>query len=425
MQNSAGNHTVFANRQLMGFACVSVLRALGSARSVRAAVWSFLFSLGASIGLSQTAISQQKLYSASIGRETTYIKSIGDTWYATWADDGDLYVTSDDTTGWSGNCKTSKDRPEVFVAVSRIHGDDPSKLEGETVNCMDAYDVSPDLRPEHSWKTTGIISVGGVLYLTVEQDIYGDSANGGRETAHDATIIKSLDHGKTWSGAEAESVARPMFPGRTFGTPSFIQYGRDGAGGADGGDKYIYAISNDGSWDNGNSIVLGRVRRDDLSQLRGSDWEFYADGIWTHDAGKASPILREPDHLSSSSAIYDSKLGMYLIASWYYPGCSGYAAPGCDVHRSRWVWYQAPKPWGPWTKFQEFDWFPAGYYNPSLLNKFLSDDGLTGWVLSAGYFLQRDWYFFTAAPFILDKVPTTIVNDSDTRSITYKGAWEI
>ncbi len=372
--------------------------------------------------LSQAPALQQKLYGASLGPEIANSQSVGDTWYATWADDGNLYVTSDDTSGWNGKC-LNKTRPYVFVAISQLHGDDPKQLHGESINCLDEYATASHLKPNMSWKTSGITSVDGVLYLALQQDTYTDSNNSGRETARDGIIIKSLDHGRTWSGSEAASMAQPMFPGETFSAPSFIQYGRDGAGGVDGGDRYVYAISNDGSWDNGNLLVLGRVRRSGLPALRGSDWEFYADGHWVRDRLQARPILSDPHRLGSVSIVYDPALKSYLLASWYYPGCTGYVQPGCDVHRSRWVWYQAPKPWGPWARVQQFEWYPAGYYNPILVNKFLGADGLSGWVFSAGYFWDRTWYRFTAAPFTLDRNPIQLVNDSDTKMIDYAGPW--
>jgi hypothetical protein len=372
------------------------------------------------------------VYGASLGVEQTYGNDSSDTLYATWADDGNLYMTGDDTLGIDLKCRTEgKRHPNryVFIDVNRVSGDDPRHLTVETVNCMEDYDVPPDSTSDAidneratSWKTTGITSVDGVLYLVVEQDTYKDWVNRGRQTAKNATILKSYDHGKTWSGSEGESVKHPMFPGMRFGTPTFLQYGRDGAGGVDGGDRYVYAISNNGSWDNGDALYLGRVSKDNLPKLRGEDWEFYADGQWSHSLGEATPLLHDPNHLSSSSAMYDPGLHMYLLASWYYVGCTGYIAPGCDVHRSRWVWYEAPKPWGPWKPFQRFDWFPAGYYNPVLVNKFLSADGTKDWVFYSGYFWISPYYFFTASPFTLDLAPTHTINDSD-KNVEYHGKW--
>jgi len=274
----------------------------------------------------------------------------------------------------------------------------------------------------HTWKTSGIFSVDDMLYLVVEQQNYQDWAHLFRQTSRNATILKSTDHGKTWSGSVADSIAHPMFPGTRFGTPAFIQYGRGGAGGVDGGETYAYAISNDGSFDNGDSMVLGRVRRSHLPRLRGEDWEFYSDGRWTHDLLEAQPVLREPNHLGMASSMYVPGLRKYILASWYYPDCTGYAAPGCGDHRTRWAWYEAPKPWGPWTKFWEPEWYPAGYYNPILVNKFLSPDGASGWVFYAGGD-DPIWYHLQAAPFVLDLAPHSIINDSDTKAIAYQGRW--
>jgi len=160
---------------------------------------------------SPVSAAEPVIYGASLGPEVMYTQGIGDTWYATWADDGHLYVTSDDTTGFSGNCVGKGQRQYVFVAVSRLQGADPAHLSGETVNCLDDYNVPPDPKHDTSWKTTGITSVSGTLYLIVEQDTYEDASNQGRETARNATILKSIDHGKSWSGA-----SRRVSPGRCF-----------------------------------------------------------------------------------------------------------------------------------------------------------------------------------------------------------------
>lgn len=391
----------------------------------RILLYKLLLATSLTLGLlSPAALAQDRtIYGASLGPDKVYLQGFGDTWYATWADDGDLYVTSDDTSGFDGKCRSQLRGSGVNVSVNRLHGNDPTELSGESVNCLDAYDVWPDPKNNVSWKTTGILSLDGTLYLVVEQDTYEDSANLGKETARDATIIKSTDHGKTWSGSESESAAQPMFHGTRFGAPSFIQYGRDGTGGVDGGETYVYAISNDGSWDNGDSIVLGRVRRSDLSRLRGEDWEFYSNGHWSRRMEDATPVLQEPGHLGNSSSTYIPALHKYILASWYYPNCTGYAAPGCDVHRSRWVWYQASKPWGPWTKFWEPEWYPDGYYNPILVNKFLAPDGESGWIFTAGYFWDLTWYRLIAAPFVLDLTPRSMIDDSDLKVVTYEGKW--
>jgi hypothetical protein len=41
-----------------------------------------------------------------------------------------------------------------------------------------------------------------------------------------------------------------------------------------GADQYVYAVSNDGYWNNGSLMKLGRVGRDRLENLNPADWEF-------------------------------------------------------------------------------------------------------------------------------------------------------
>jgi hypothetical protein len=51
-----------------------------------------------------------------------------------------------------------------------------------------------------SWKSGGIISVGRVLYLAVaRQTGVCTSAPNGEQPSMDASIVKSTDHGRTWS----------------------------------------------------------------------------------------------------------------------------------------------------------------------------------------------------------------------------------
>jgi hypothetical protein len=70
-----------------------------------------------------------------------------------------------------------------------------------------------------------------------------------------------------------------MFPGRLFSTPYFIQYDYGhGETAVDNANEYVYATSNNGFWDCGDDMVLGRVARSKLALLSGKDWEYYIGG---------------------------------------------------------------------------------------------------------------------------------------------------
>jgi hypothetical protein len=59
-----------------------------------------------------------------------------------------------------------------------------------------------------------------------------------------------------------------MWPGSRFGAPYFIHYGQNGGSVTnDDADKYVYSISNNGFWDDGDDYILGRVPRSKISAL--------------------------------------------------------------------------------------------------------------------------------------------------------------
>lgn len=111
-----------------------------------------------------------------------------------------------------------------------------------------------------NWKTMNSYSVDGVLYMFVTRCLYpwnsGDPE--GRHAFQTSSIIKSTDDGRNWTRSAQENYSKPVFPGKRFGAPYFVWYGRDGKDGVDNADKYIYAVSNDGHFESGDNYVLGR-----------------------------------------------------------------------------------------------------------------------------------------------------------------------
>lgn len=188
--------------------------------------------------------------------------------------------------------------PNNNLVVNEISGDDPGALTAPYVNCMTSFGShagdTQGYSDGHTWKTGGMISVNGTLYMVVARQT-GAGTNAypqGLQVSEDASIIKSTDHGRTWSNAfgkvnDPNGAAPPynattghvlaMFPGTRFSAPFFINYGQDDnpASTTDGGDTYLYALSNNGFAYNGSTMILGRVRRDRIGNLNAADWQFY------------------------------------------------------------------------------------------------------------------------------------------------------
>jgi hypothetical protein len=286
----------------------------------------------------------------TVGAPVTVPDNTGDTWAMAWTPNGQLYSPSNDTKcfHWTGQGSN--------VNFNQILGDNPRKIEGKTVNRMSDYrdhgEEGPDVA---AWKTSGCTSVDGQLYLVVARHKYGEKTGDPtrRQTARNASIIRSANGGRTWVRAAQDNYDQPTFPGSRFGAPYFINYGQDGHEAvAHGSDRYVYAHSNNGFWDNGDDMVLGRVLRSKLKHLRGEDWQFFRGGngaqnsSWSGKMREAKPVLTNPLRLGSTGATYLPELKRYLMIGWYYP-LGGGKMPGASSE-TIWDFYTSPFPWGPW-----------------------------------------------------------------------------
>lgn len=399
---------------------------------------------------------------------TKYPTAYGDTWFSTWADDGNLYVTSNDSTGFNGTCNGGHD---TNIVVNELVGADPTALTAPFVNCMTSY-RGRTLADRCSWKTGNITSVEGTLYLAVARQLGGCSADQsvGLQPSFNASIVKSTDHGRTWSNSFGTTHDRggaaptpdpalgrvdAMFPGRSFAAPFFVQYGRDDdpAGAVDGADRYVYVVSNDSFAYDGNHLVLARVARDRIGALDAADWQYYTgsvggDGLdgdsWSGTVTSATHILTAEHQLSQPSIQYVPSIGRYIMINFYYPYDPGFPlAPGSST-RSTFSFYEAPHPWGPWTNFlsrpttmtmcyvdcqsRDAD-VPLGLYDPALVGKFMRMNGLSNVVFASGDFKNKSrageeqLYELHSFPFRLSTEVIRAVDD-DSTELSFHGDWK-
>lgn len=332
----------------------------------------------------------------------------GDVWSCAWADNDNLYAVADDT--WGGarpfpnmNDETPDDSwgaefSGSNLAIYQIDGT-PQHTTLHLLNKMQPYGHATWREARATWKANGMTCVDGVLYLTVSQHAYtvpGDNL----QRTYDATIVKSTDYGQSWSAKPA--AGHPMFPGHWFSTPFFVQFGQDYSGCMD---EYVYAVSNNGSWNNGNYLILGRVHRSNIGNLDANDWEFYA-GLdteqhpaWAHDFLGAQAIFSHRNNTSMTGIQFVPALDRYLLLEWAYTDLDDPARPFSHTGLHL---YEAPKPWGPWRHvYSEPEWNYASY-NPGMPAKWFAEDGKRLWLTSAGDFCRRysdkdvfEYYYFT------------------------------
>ena len=210
-----------------------------------------------------------------------------------------------------------------------------SAVVGTLVNSMTTWGTETQTGSDSaSYKPVGLLSVSGTLYaFTTRQNPTRNAGDSFKNTQANAQIIKSTDHGVTWTPAPpstAAPYASPQFPSGSygnFGSPFFVQYGQDYAGNTvDNAGTYVYAISNDGFWNNGSSrSIIGRVPISAIGNLSASDWTFFTGGDgsnsanWSATASSATSILTNSGELSQASVQYIPSLGRYLMIAWYYP----------------------------------------------------------------------------------------------------------
>lgn len=370
--------------------------------------------------------------SIQVGNYKINPNSHGDTWDPTWADDDSLYAAGNDGLGFG--LSGSKDN----VNFNKINGTSPDELNGRRLESLNGYGAVGDAQghPDgRNWKSSGTLCLNGILYLTVARHLYEDPNFGRRQSAINASIIKSIDKGISWTRDQTTNYSTPQFEGQDFSTPYFIHYGKNGAASTDNADLYVYAISNNGFWDNGDNYKLGRVLKSAIGNLTASDWQYYkgGDGLltasWTNILTQATPIISDPAKCGETGATYIPSLNRYILVAWYYPIGNGH---GSTVNRTSFAFWESPKPWGPWTKIKTIVNDPMGWYCPRVLAKFQTQNGSDvnafiacagNWKDNADYTDSRNnFYKFASIPITLSSM--IITPPSDTMNLFTNGTLE-
>src|SRR5690606_38411701 len=145
--------------------------------------------------------------------------SDGDLWPAAWADDGYLYTANGDGRGFST-------AGFADIVVNRVDGTPEEGLTGMRLAAGAAVAPLWSDPAEYNRKPTGMVAVDGngdgsdELYLAV-QDLRMKPAALAFNDAPAATIVRSDDHGRTWTWAD-----EPMFSDYVFTTVMFLDLGQ-------------------------------------------------------------------------------------------------------------------------------------------------------------------------------------------------------
>src|SRR5215472_11064411 len=125
----------------------------GSLGALTCAVSGGFSMASAAAALQQQTEKKLRIVKAQIGEAIRFPNCSGDVWTTTWADDDNLYSVTDDTTGFDKACNSN-------LAVHRIMGGPPPKIQGLTVNPMTEFGKESELKGDQaSWKASGLACV--------------------------------------------------------------------------------------------------------------------------------------------------------------------------------------------------------------------------------------------------------------------------
>jgi hypothetical protein len=324
---------------------------------------------------------------AFTGRHITYTPA--DTWYPSWAADGELY--SPFTDGTVGTWAVGSLGVLAVTGQAKIVGEDPLGLE---VIPLGSEFGSP--LPYGGRYPCGTLVKDGIWY-------YGtyclDETNRGLNWDVLGPFVGfriSRDLGLTWEDTP-HTPAKPIFgeSGKNnskvkIGAPHFVDFGRDMEHSPDG---YAYLVGHgatsshaDLSWGSGDEIYLIRVKPTPETINDPKAYEFFAglnasgEARWSKNFDEIRPIIDWREHCGLVTMTYNAPLQRYLM--W---------VTDCWPTISTMDTYllEADSIVGPWRMVTYMKEFGPQAYFVNLPSKFISKDGRTAWLCYAANF--TDW----------------------------------
>jgi len=329
------------------------------------------------------------------GRHAEYAGA--DTWYPSWAADGNLY--SPWTDGKVYGVKSASYSNEFTTGQAKITGDDPMKLE------ISDYTVyKSDAAPYAGRYPCGSLVYNGVWY-------YGTYClHPSGEVKQDGTSYNwpwlgpfvgfrwSTDYGKTWTQTpctpekplfgEAALKAEPV----KIGAPHFVDFGKNLEFSPDG-KAYLTAhgasVGPDGrrfgynSWITGDEVCLIRVTPGIENMNDRSKYEFYAGEdekgtpVWSKDFSKIKPIAAWKDNMGCVTMTYNAPLKRYFIC--VTDGGNTYGYYNTYVLESDCMT-------GQWKLVTYMKRFGEQAYFVNIPSKFIGVDGRKMWLCYAANF---------------------------------------
>ncbi len=346
----------------------------------------------------------------------------------TWGIDDAIYVLDDDGKNFDG--------PINYAHVLKVTGTPPN----HSVKTITDFSEIPfrKMMPADqmlSRYVDGIIAVDSAIYVSIydydwnlkqtlpyfdsirpRQEVY-DAYLGVKDSAMlksmwfagsysknygIAGIIKSTDFGKTWTNVPIATT--PKFLGNKFAGLTFVNFDKGYTNVPAPLYPYVYAMSNDGSWETGDNVYMARVHKDSI--IHRESWQFLTalnNNVpqWSKFEDKSISIFKDPGHVGHPTISYNKVLKRYILGMY-----SDVVPHTENADKKTWgEWdkesemqlYESEYPWGPWKIFyNEKPWGGTKHtcYLPQIPNKWWSADGLSGTIMFAGDYVGKNFEYY-------------------------------
>jgi hypothetical protein len=323
----------------------------------------------------------------------------GDTWYPSWAANGNLYSPWTDG-GTEGMISESSKGKEATTGQAVLKGEDPLDL--EIINTAPPQVASA--LPYQGRYPCGSLVHEGVWY-------YGTYCLGPQaQVEHEGISYNwpvlgpmpgfriSTDHGNSWTPSP-HTPEDPLFPEPEsylgpvkMGAPHFVDFGKNMKYSPDG-KAYLLGMgaeANDPeprfanlSWISADQVYLARVTPsiETINDL--SAYEFFAGHneqgrpVWTNNFEQMQPLLEWNNNMGCVTATYNARLGKYLM-------CVTDGWP--TVAKMNSYILESDQLTGPWRLVSYMKDFGEQAYFLNFPSKFIQNDGRRLWLCYSANF---------------------------------------
>ncbi|HOW84594.1 MAG TPA: hypothetical protein P5119_04480 [Candidatus Aminicenantes bacterium] len=323
-----------------------------------------------------------------------------DTWYPSWAQDGNMY--SGWTDGEIGEEGCHSNGRNARTGNARIEGADPLNL---TVTSLGTEAASAEPYGGR-YPSANLVHNGIWYYGTYAVDF--DFTKPEYPDLYSWAICGPLpgfrisrDYGRTWTPSPL-SPEKPLFPesgkgGRQvkMGTPHFVDFGRNMENSPDGKAYLVGHGALDGdpapriagnSWIAGDAVYLARVTPSPETINDPASYEFYAgrgqDGrpVWSKDFAAIRPLASWNNRMGCTTIAYDAPLRKYLM-------CVTDGWPGVEDMNSYLL--EADEITGPYRLIAFMEKFGRQGYFLNFPSKFIGADGRSAWLSYSANFHKK------------------------------------